>query len=192
MAQALRLECFDRHTAEPAPEPPASPALGYEDGFATGREAGLAEAQEEQARLTEDVALKFSELAFTLEEARSGVLASLEPMLRGLVDTLVPELARASLSPWVVEAIMDAARADSRAPIALLVSEEAHAALSAIAEQQKGLRISVDATATLGGGEVLIRTPERETMLDLDRLVTEIGEALQNLFTEPTTRVANE
>ncbi|EAR50720.1 putative flagellar biosynthesis/type III secretory pathway protein [Oceanicola granulosus HTCC2516] len=183
MGQILTLESFDTGTPPP---PDAAPApLAYEDGFATGREAGLAQARAERTQLDNAVVQRLTELAFTHAEARQQVLESLRPLFVSIAGLLLPGLARASLGAFVVEALMEAAEGDSRTPIALLVAPDSLEALGEIVAAQPGLAVQIEANPALGPGEVLLRTPERETVLDLDRLVADIAAALDALVHDP-------
>lgn len=189
MARPAILESFDDGAdaagpAPPDPPPPEEPVLGYEDGFRTGREAGRAEILEQTARIEADLARRFAEIAFTHAEARASLLDSLRPLFQAVTGTLLPEMARASLGPYVVEALMEAAEADTRAPVALLVSPEVHDTVRGIAERQAGNPVVVDANTGLGPGEVLIRGADRETILDLDQLVSDLRTSLEAVFIE--------
>jgi len=189
MGRAISLESFDiLEVSEHPPQEPIPPELGYEDGYATGREGGLAEARAEAARLEDDLVQAFTELSFTHAEARNHVLQALGPLFTSIMETLLPEAARASLVPYIVETLMEAAEQDSRMPLALLVSPQAVEPVRAVAEGRAGNPVVIDANPGLGPGEVLIRQADRETMLDLDRLLTDIQGAMQALFIDEPGR----
>ena len=190
MGQPLFLESFDPAILTPAeePEPDGPPDLGYEEGYRTGREAGLAEARAEQGRLQAELAERFSELSFTSTEARTRLLESLRPLFAAISETLLPSAAQASLVPYVAEVLLEAAEADTRTPISLLVAPTMVETIRAIADAQAGNPVIVDGNPGLGEGEVLIRSSERETMLALDRLVEDLRAALSALFVDDNRR----
>jgi len=188
-AQALRLEDFDgRPATQPAGYPPVESLPGYEEGFRSGRETGLAEADTSQRRLTAVLADRFADMTFTQAEARAHVLAALRPLFAAVTGKLLPRAAQASLAPYVAEALIEAAEADSRMPVALLVAPEVAEIVRAVAERQAGNPVLIEANPGLGPGEVLIRSSERETMLDIDRLVEDLQGALTALFAEEPRR----
>lgn len=190
MGRAILLESFDDilPAEEPVPLLEEPPALGYEDGFRTGREAGLAEARAEQAQLHADIAQAFTGLTFAHAEARAAIMDSLRPLFTAIVETILPKAAEASLAPYIAETLIEAAEEDTRAPIALLVAPEAVEIISRIAQAQAGNPVTVDGNPGLGPGEVLIRHADRETILDLDRLVADMQRALTALFAQDTRR----
>jgi flagellar assembly protein FliH len=183
MAQVLMLEDFDRSIPEQDTLSQAPESLpGYAEGFRSGREAGLAEAGATQDRLTALLADRFADISFTQAEARAHVLAALRPLFTAVTGKLLPQAAQASLAPYVAEALIEAAAADTRSPVALLVAPEVAEVVRAVAERQAGNPVIIEANPGLGAGEVLIRSSERETMLDIDRLVEELQGALGALF----------
>ncbi|SLN76548.1 FliH/SctL family protein [Roseisalinus antarcticus] len=190
MGRTPFLESFDvreQSTPVEAVEIP-EPELGYEDGFRTGLEAGRAEAMAEQAQLSAEIAQSFTELTFTHSEARTELLQALRPLFTAVTEILLPKAAQASLAPYIAETLVEAAEADTKSSISLLVAPGSVEAVREIAERQAGSAVVVQSDEDLGHGEVLIRGAKRETMLDLDRLVSELGQALAGLFVEDTRR----
>ncbi|ROU03234.1 hypothetical protein [Histidinibacterium lentulum] len=187
--QALTLEDFDRRpSGQSAEDLPVESLPGYEEGFRAGRETGLAEADTTRARLTAVLADRFADLTFTGAEARAHVLAALRPLFAAVTGKLLPRAAQASLAPYVAEALIEAAEADTRVPVALLVAPEVAEIVRAVAARQAGNPVLIEANPGLGPGEVLIRSSERETMLDIDRLVEDLQGALAALFVEEPRR----
>lgn len=184
-AQALKLEDFDLFLPQ---DDSAETLPGYEEGYRSGREAGRAEADAEGARLTALLADRFAEMSFTQAEARAHVLAALRPLFAAVTGKLLPRAAEASLAPYVAEALIEAAEADSRMPVALLVAPEVARVVQSVADRQAGNPVIIEANPGLGPGEVLIRSSERETMLDIDRLVEDLQGALAALFVEDPRR----
>ena len=190
MGRAILLESFDAilPAEDPALQTKETAELGYEDGFRTGREAGLAEARAEQAQLHADIVRGFADLTFAHAEARAEIMSALRPLFTVVIETILPKAAEASLAPYIAETLLEAAEEDTRAPIAILVSPDAVEEISRIAQQQAGNPVTVDGNPGLGPAEVLIRHADRETILDLDRLVADMQRALSALFDQDTRR----
>lgn len=146
----------------------------YEKGYAAGWDDAAASQSEEQTRIRDDLAQNMRDLSFTYQEARSHVLSGLDPLLRGMVERILPELMRNTLGASVVAQITAQAEQLANAPIKVLVAPQNKAAIENALETNEALPVSLVEESSLGDGQVQFRFDDQEHMLDLDAVVTSI------------------
>ena len=78
----------------------------YETAYKAGWEDAASAQSEDQARIRADLARNLQQLSFTFQEARAHVLKAVEPLLEEMVNRLLPETARETLAPLVLEQVM--------------------------------------------------------------------------------------
>ncbi|MGZ9812537.1 hypothetical protein ACXN5S_18905 [Pseudoroseicyclus sp. H15] len=192
MAQAALLEDFD--AAPPAPPPvapePTGPSPDYLEGLADGRAAAEEEAAARRDAAAEELAQILQAMDFTFVEARAHVLASLRPLVTMLAEQLLPALAEAARLPALIDLVMQAAEADSRAPLQLTLSPGLHAALAPQLPLSGGPPIDCRADPSLPEGRALLMTAAgRGTALDYSDYLAGLQAALAALAEEKTMRI---
>lgn len=152
----------------------------YEKGYAAGWDDAVSAQSDDQTRIHDDLAQNLRDLSFTYQEARGHVLHSLAPLLRGMVDRVLPELMRATLGASVVAEITGKVDDMAAAPITVMVAPANKASVEAAVNTVEALPVTLVEEPTLSDGQVHFRFGDEERALDLDTLVTSI----QNLVTQ--------
>ncbi|MFN4170414.1 MAG: flagellar biosynthesis protein [Pseudorhodobacter sp.] len=158
----------------------------YEQGYTAGWEDAATAQADDQSRLRADIARNMQALGFTYQEARSHVLAAVEPLIRELVGHVLPEIARRSLVPMIVEMLMPLAREAADTPAVLTFNPAIRGLIDLVLEQAEGLPLTLLEEPSLGEGQVYLRLAGRETRLDLDTTLRRIAEATEEFFTLST------
>ena len=162
---ALKLEVFD--TAE-KPTKTQTVVLdrvaledeklaSYDTGYRAGWEDANAAQSDDQSRIGADLARNLQSLGFTYHEARSHILKAIEPLMVEIVGRLLPEIARETLAPFVLETLMPLAEGLGDAPVTLVLNPVARAPVEALLEQATGLPVRIEEEPTLGEGQVYIK-----------------------------------
>jgi hypothetical protein len=179
----LWLENFE--DAPTAASEPAGPTAEWLAGHAAGREEGAAEAraaiEAEEAALSRALAQSLEDAAWSYAEARAAVLRSLEPLLEATLARLLPAAAGQALLPRLLERLMAAAEADSRAPLAIHVAPSRAEALRRLLPSA-GAHATVAADPTLGPDAARLVLGARESALDLDACLLALQEGLGALL----------
>ncbi len=190
---ALKLPIFD---TEPKPVKTDTVVLdrvaledeklaAYEKGYKNGWDDASAATADEQSRIRADFARNLQTLSFTYHEARASILKSVEPLLLQVVTQLLPEIARESLAPAVLEALMPLAEKMADAPVTLVINPACRAAVEGVLTQATGLRIEVQEEPTLGEGQAFLRLGTVEAHVDLDQATADIAAAVRGFFDTP-------
>jgi flagellar assembly protein FliH len=154
----------------------------YDQGYSAGWEDAVAAQSDEQGRMRADLARHLQALGFSYQEARMHVLKAIEPLLIEIVGRLLPDLARETLAPVVLEALMPMAEKMADTPITLVMNPAARPAIEMLLERATGLPLVLQEEPTLGEGQVYLRLGSAETQVDLDRAVADITAAVRGFF----------
>lgn len=154
----------------------------YEAGYKAGWEDAVAAQGDEQKLLGAEIARNLQALSFTFHEARTHVIKAIGPLLEGIAGTLLPEIARATLAPQVVETLLPLADQAAGAPITICLNPSARPAVEDMLARAAGLPVQIVEEPTLGEGQVVLRLGEAETHVDLDGAVATIADAIARFF----------
>ena len=157
----------------------------YDTGYRAGWEDASAAQSDDQSRIGADLARNLQTLGFTYHEARTHILKAIEPLMVQIVGQLLPEIARETLAPFVLETLMPLAEGLSDAPVTLVLNPAARVAVEALLEQATGLPVSIEEEPTLGEGQVYIKLGSVETQVDLDKATADIASAVRGFFDLP-------
>lgn len=188
---ALKLEVFE--SAERASGRPDTVVLdtlaleeaklaSYDQGYNAGWEDAVGAQGEDQTRIKADLARNLQALSFTYQEARLHVLRSLEPLLGGIVERILPALAQASLAPMILEVLRPIAEGAAGPPVTVVLHPSARAAVEELLQGTAGLPVEIRDEETLGEGTAYIRLDSAETQIDLDDAVRRIAQAVHDFF----------
>jgi len=186
-----KLEVFD---TDPLPRQPSNMVVtqlgaieeaklaAYEQGYKAGWDDAAAAQSEDQTRIRSDLARNLQQLSFTYQEARSHILKALEPLLEQMVNRLLPETARETLAPMVLEQVMPMAEELTDQPVTLVLNPAVRSAVESLIEQATGLPMRIEEEPTLPEGQVYIRLGGAEAQVDLTRVTADIAAAVRGFF----------
>ena len=191
----LRLEIFESDMRGSLPDTVVLDTMAleeaklgsYDAGYAAGWEDAAAAQSDEQSQIRADLARNLQSLGFSYQEARMHVLRSIEPLLQEMVGRLLPELARETLAPIVLEVLMPMAEKMADAPVTLVLNPAARAAVEMLLGQATGLPLTLIEEPSLGEGQVYLRMGGAETRVDL--AIAEITAAVRGFFDLPERKL---
>ena len=154
----------------------------FDSGYAAGWEDATAATQDDQARISSELANNLQHMAFTFQEARTHILRSVQPVLTQLCTQLLPPLAREVLAPVVLDTIMPLIDDLVDQPVHVMLNPAARPAVERLLSQAAGLPLAIVEEPTLGEGQVYLRLGEVEHRVDLDQAVSELTRAVHDFF----------
>lgn len=187
---ALRLEVFDTAPSadgsmQPLVEATAveeAKVASFEQGYSAGWDDAVAAQQGDQGRIRADLARNLQSLSFTFQDARSHVLQAIKPLILEMINRLLPEVARESLAPTVLEAVMPMAEELADAPLTLVLNPAVRGQIEDLLHQATGLPLLIDEEPTMPDGQVYIRFGASEAKVDLGQVTTDIAIAVRAFF----------
>jgi flagellar biosynthesis/type III secretory pathway protein FliH len=163
----------------------------YDTGYAAGWEDAAAAQSGDRTHIQAELARNLQTLSFSFHEARSHVLQSLRPLLSEMVAKLLPTLARDTLAPVVLDALLPMAEKLADAPVSIVLNPASRAAVEALLENQTSLPLKITEEPSLSEGQVYLKLGDSETQVNLDRAIAEISAAVRGFFEIPEKEKAN-
>ena len=157
----------------------------FDTGYRAGWDDAAAAQTGDQTRISVDLGRNLQSLGFTYQEARAHVLKAVEPLMLEIDGKLLPELARSTLAPMLLETLMPLAEGLADAPITLVLNGAARPAVEALLQQATGLPLTIVEEPTLGEGQAYLRLGSVETNVDLDSATEKIAAAVRSFFDIP-------
>jgi flagellar biosynthesis/type III secretory pathway protein FliH len=196
---ALRLEVFDTVlTADGGTQPlvevsavEEAKITSYEQGYSAGWEDASAAQQGDQTRIRADLARSLQSLSFTFQDARGHVLQAIRPLILEMTNRLLPEVARQSLGPTVLDALMPLADQLADAPLTLVLNPTVRDRVEGLVAGATGLPMVIEEEPSLSEGQVYIRLGPKEQKVDLDRVTSDITAAVRGFFNMPEKDTSN-
>ncbi|MDA5092829.1 flagellar biosynthesis protein [Aliiroseovarius sp. KMU-50] len=192
------LEDFDHSETAPVKKasavPANTPALSESDleaarlsGYETGYQAGWDDAskadEDQRDHISAEFARNIQDLGFTFHEARSHVMKSLEPLLAGMVEKVLPNLVSETIGQAIVEELLPIAADAADAPIQVVIYPDGRETLDALLTQNTSLPLEIIEEDTLAEGQVYLKMGSIEKQIDLTGAIHSIGQAISGLYT---------
>ncbi len=188
MARLLQLEEFDDDgmglgaTSLSAAESEELRLAAYEQGYAAGWEDALTAQSADMARLRSDLGRSLSEMSVSFAEARSHVLASLEPLLRDMVNKVLPVTAHKALGQMILQELLPAAEGLTNVPVLVRTAPVNRDLVAELLARETRLPLQVVAEPTLGEGQAYLKLGATEMNVDLDGVIDAIAAAVAAFF----------
>ena len=188
MAQPLRLEVFETFDI------PDGPALmtpeqiedirlsAYERGYLAGWEDGGTQVDADASVRRSAIERQIDSLSFTYLEAQGHILKALRPVFESMVATVLPEAARASVVPVLIEALLPLAQAAATAPVLLRLPRGARGGFEAATEGLVMPPLEIHETDDLAQGQAEFVFGTAETRIDLTHAADLVGRAIDSFY----------
>ncbi|PVA09659.1 flagellar biosynthesis protein [Pelagivirga sediminicola] len=163
---------------------------GFENGYKAGWEDAVKAANDEASRISSDFAGNLQDISFTLQEAQLGILAAMRPLLSGMVNTVLPQLARQSLGLRVLDTLEGMARAVADGPVEIVTAPGNIDALQALIDERNIADVRLTGEPTMGEGQVHVRAAGSEQEIDLDAVLGQIETAVNDFFEDKQKDIA--
>jgi len=188
MAMPIRLETFQRSEEPMTPGAQASEALeearleAYERGYVAGWDDSCRQAEREALERRMAVERQIEALSFTYHEARGHVLRAMEPVLQAMLETVVPEAARAAVIPEVIAQLLPLAQTASEAPVTLRIGPGSRSAFEAAFQGLLLPPLEICESTELGPGQAEIAFEQKETRVDLAQAAEDLRGAIHRFY----------
>ncbi|MEQ8897808.1 MAG: flagellar biosynthesis protein [Roseovarius sp.] len=155
----------------------------FEKGYQAGWDDSTKAQQQSAAHLSEDFARNIRDLSFTYQEACTAVIGAMEPLVREIVTSVLPDLAHETLAVRVAELLQHEVAAHGALPVTIVTAPGHGAALEAILPNDATLPLDIREDSTLADGQVQLRLGDAvERDIDLTGVLAGIGTAVEGFF----------
>ena len=183
-------EDFNDAKDAPTAEPPAMPQEDLEDlrlaafekGYSAGWDDAIAAQTRDQARVTASLASSLDDLSFTYHEAVNQMILSVEPIFRGLVSKVLPDVADRAFAMQIVTHLQDLVRDQVSQPVTIAVPPGQGGPLHALLPETLAMPVRIFEDPTLEDGQADLRLGNVERELDTAALLNAFQEAIDAFF----------
>jgi flagellar assembly protein FliH len=156
----------------------------FEKGYQAGWDDSVKAQSDDSRHITADFARNLQELSFTYHEAHAAALNSLEPLLRQMVEVVLPKVARETLGARLIEVLEGLAKTQGTGPIELVTAPANVTALEEILSDNPAMPMSIIEEDSLIDGQVFIRFGNTEHEIDLSQVLEGLDLAVSGFFEE--------
>ncbi len=156
----------------------------FESGYKAGWQDAVKAANDDADRISTDFAGNLQDISFTLAEAQADLLAALHPLMTGMVNSVLPQLARKTLGERVIELLDAMAKDVTSGPIQLITAPSNADTLKTLVDDHDIKDVTIRTEASLGDGQVHVRAGGTEQEIDLDAVLKQIDTAVTGFFEE--------
>lgn len=155
----------------------------FENGYQAGWDDSAKASSESQGTLTSEAAQGLADLSFTYQEAYSGVINGMRPLIEQIISSILPSLAQQTLAPRITEILVDLLKTHGQAPVELVVANGVAASLGDMLSEHTSLSISVTEDPELGAAQAQLRFGQVcEQDVDLEAVISEISASMDTFF----------
>jgi len=156
----------------------------FEKGYQAGWDDSVKAQTDDSRHITADFARNLQELSFTYHEAHAAALNSLEPLLRQMVEVVLPQVAQETLGARLVEVLQQLAKSQGTGPVELVTAPANATALQGLLSDDPAMPISIIEEQSLADGQIFIRFGNTEHEIDLTQVLQGLDLAVTGFFEE--------
>jgi flagellar assembly protein FliH len=176
----------DAETPLVTPEESEERALAaFEKGYSAGWDDAARALGDEDARLRSEIAAHLQTLGFGFIEARQHVLAAIGPLMRAMVDRLLPGLAEDALTRAVAQHLQGLAERLADTPVTLMLHPEARRLVEPALAALPHLPVRIVEDAALSQAQVYILSQAEEELVDVEAALAALRAAVDDFLPEP-------
>ncbi len=162
----------------------------FEKGYQAGWDDSVKAQADDSRHITADFARNLQDLSFTYHEAHAAAMNSLEPLLRQMVEVVLPKVARETLGARLTEVLGDLAKTQGTGPIELVTATANVTALEGILSDDPAMPMTIIEEESLADGQVFIRFGNTEHEIDLTQVLEGLDLAVTGFFEENRKEIA--
>lgn len=154
----------------------------FERGYKAGWDDSNLAAERSGKLADEEFMQSLRELSFTYQEARSAILAGLEPCVSGLIEALLPTLETNGLASLISSKVGQIALMAADGPVLISCHPTRHPQLSSALGGDIALPVEIVSDPLAAENCVSLRAGRRELEIDLDNYAAELRAIVAEFF----------
>lgn len=156
----------------------------FERGYKAGWDDATKAQVDDRNHVTRDFANNLQELSFTYHEAYGHLARALKPVMRQIVETVLPGVARQSLVPRIAEELSGLAARAGQQEVEIVAAPANTPLLREMLQKDVGFPVRLVEEPSLSEGQAFLRFGESERQIDHDEVLAGIGQAVEAFFHE--------
>lgn len=163
----------------------------FEKGYKAGWDDAVKAQSDDRTRISSAFGQHLQDLSFTYHEAYSQVMSAVAPILNEMAGTVLPQIARATLSQHIADQLDALTQEIGALDVVIAVAPARVEAVQGLLQQDFGFPITLAADATLNEDQADIRFGETERQIDLGELIASVTEAVEGFTHDNQRKIAH-
>ena len=163
----------------------------YENGFQAGATDAIAAAQAEQTRLSAELVATLQDLSFGFHEASAHVMTNVSPVLKAMVDTVLPRLMAETVGHTILETVQPLVEEAAAIPVRLLVSPDEAPAIRTVIGESADVPFVIVEDRGLDRGRAQLKIGAVERRIDVSSVLDRISAAVDAVTDLNTRKTAH-
>jgi len=163
----------------------------FEKGYRAGWDDAVAAQTDDKARISSALGQHLQDLSFTYHEAYGQVMNAVTPLLGELVETVLPQIARATIGLHIAEHLEKLSHEIGTCDVEIAVAPDKIEAVAPLLDGSFGFPVKLVPDDTLAEEQADIRFGTQERQIDLSDLVTSVTEAVQGFAHDNQRKISN-
>lgn len=155
---------------------------GFETGYQAGWDDAVKAKSEETKNLSADFVRSVQDMSFTYNDAYSNLTAGIQPLLTRIITSVLPKVARESLSSLIVEQINQLMETQLDNVVELVVPSQQKEVIEEFLEGKVPVPFFISEEPSLASGAVYLRVNQEEREINTDALLAEVSDAVDAFF----------
>ncbi|MEL6464862.1 MAG: hypothetical protein AAFQ58_07820 [Pseudomonadota bacterium] len=154
----------------------------FEKGYQAGWDDAVSAQTETLSFVSSGLANSLQNASFEYHELRATLNASVEAIFNKIINTVLPQIAQASLGTHVREKVIELSRDSLDRHIEIAVSPESETAVRAALDDDVPKPFVIVTDDLLAATQVVLRLENQEAEVHVDRALAEISAAVASYF----------
>lgn len=163
----------------------------FEKGYQAGWDDAVAAQNETQTFVSSALASSLQNASFEYHELRATLNGTLEAIVSGILETVLPQIAQASLGVHVREQIVALGRDMLNRTVEVAVAPQSEEAVQNALDGELPRPFVLITDDLLAATQVILRLENKEIEVHLDRTMADISSAVSAYFATVTDEVSN-
>ncbi|MCB4456293.1 ABC transporter ATP-binding protein [Leisingera sp. McT4-56] len=151
----------------------------FENGYSAGWDDAVAAKDQENIRISAELASSLEDLSFTFHEAQGQLLDSLDPMFKVLTSAVLPDAMAASFGHHIVDQLAEMAKGQTDQPMQIVVSPGEAAAVRSLLPENFSVPVTVREDSVLTPGQAYLSVGSTECEINCDALLESIQDSIE-------------
>ncbi len=156
----------------------------FEKGYQAGWDDAVKAQTESTSKVSAELGQNLQDMSFTYHEALSKLTLSLKPVMTDIIAKLLPELARETLAPQIVDQINDMLKDQPNQPVEIVVAPENVDRVRNLAGEKLEDPFDIVSEPSLAEGQAFVRIGSTERSIDLEAILAGVSTAMAAFYHE--------
>lgn len=163
----------------------------FENGYQAGWDDAIRAQSDNGQHVSAGLAASLQETSLEVQEMRESLTSSVQAIMAGVVNTVLPAMARESLGAHICEQVLAMTKGQLERSIEVAVAPEAEDVVRSLLTDEATVASQITADDLLAPTQALLRFGKDEREINLDDVLAEIAQSVTAFFDSQNSEVTD-